>query len=233
MSIPTLLITGTNRGLGLEFVRQYSQAGWKVHACCRNSESAEALRRVHIDLPELVKIHTLDVSNFNAIEALANQLKNESIDVLLSNAGAYGNHRQDITDMDFQNWSDVFCVNTMAAMKLAIAFIDQVAGSQSKKMAFMSSKMGSLADNGTGGLYTYRSTKAALNTIVKNLALDLEQMDIKVIALHPGWAKTDMGGPNALITATESVSGMRKVIEELSMCTTGCFLDYSGNEVPW
>lgn len=229
----TVLITGTNRGLGLEFVRQYSAAGWRVIACCRDPGSAHELKRIRQDFSDSVDIFPLDVSDLDAIGALSLQLKGMPVDVLINNAGAYGSPRHDFNNIDYLDWQQTFLINTLAPMKIAEVFVDNVTDSRLRKMIFLTSKMGSLADNTSGGSYIYRSSKSALNAVTKSLSIDLMPRGISVLTLHPGWVKTDMGGPHALITTRESVESIRSLIEDLSLDTTGRFLDYQGNIIPW
>ncbi len=226
----TLLITGTSRGIGLEFTKQYAEDGWHVLACCRAPERALALQhlaKTHANI-ELIN---LDVADFAQIDAAAFQLKNHTIDVLINNAGVYP--ESSLGDVDFNDWATAFKINSMAPLKMAEAFLPNIVKSQHKKIATLSSKMGSLDDNTSGGSYIYRSTKTAANMVMKSLALDVEQYGISVVTLHPGWVLTDMGGQNALINAQTSVSGLRKVISELSPENSGRFVAYNGQEIAW
>lgn len=229
----TILITGANRGLGLEFCRQYVTKGWTVLACCRNPEQAQALKELQTKFFDLIQIHSLDLNDFQSIENLARTLSSVSIDVLLSNAGLYGSDRNRLGDIDYENWGMVLKVNALAALKLAECFLPHVSVSDQKKMVFVSSKMGSLADNTSGKCYIYRSSKSALNAIVKSLSYDLKPHSVSVMLLHPGWVKTDMGGPNALIDVSESVSKSQTLIEDLSLQKTGQYIEYNGKKIPW
>jgi NAD(P)-dependent dehydrogenase (short-subunit alcohol dehydrogenase family) len=225
-----VLITGTNRGIGLEFVRQYAQDGWHVFACCRAPENAtdlQALAEAHSN----IQILSLDVADFKQIDALALHLKDEKIDVLINNAGIYPDSR--MGDVNTDDWLDAFKVNSMAPLKMAEAFTSHIAKSQLKKIATMSSKMGSIDDNTSGGSYIYRSSKVAANMVMKSLSIDLKSFGISVVTLHPGWVLTEMGGPNALIDTKTSVSGLRRVIENLTLNTTGQFVAYDGKAINW
>ena len=225
-----VLITGANRGLGLEFTQQYAADGWNVIACCRHPQSAldlQALTATHSN----VIIHPLDVADFAQIDALAMQLRDESIDVLINNAGVYP--ASSFGDTNYDDWAAAFKVNSMAPLKMAQAFVQHITRSQLKKIATLSSKMGSLDDNTSGESYSYRSSKTAVNMVMKSLSIDLKPYGISVVTLHPGWVQTDMGGSNALINAQTSVSGLRKVIESLSLSTTGQFIAYDGKAIPW
>jgi len=228
-SIRTVLVTGANRGLGLEFVRQYAADGWRVLACCRTLEGTAALR----DVEGKVETYILDVSSFPAIEKLANELKGQTIDVLLNNAGIYGSKSSLFGSVDYDEWLKVLHIDTMAPLKMAECFVDHVATSDLKRIVTLSSKMGSIDDNTSGGSYVYRSSKGAMNVVNKSMAVDLGRMGITSVVLHPGWVKTDMGGPNGLIDAQESVSGMKNVIDGLDLSKSGHFFNYDGNEIPW
>lgn len=231
--MPTLLITGANRGLGLEFVKQYAAAGWRVLACCRAPADAEALQALADASQGRVTLHALDVVDFSDIDALARQLRGTPIDLLINNAGIYPDRHGGFGQTDYDAWVLAFLVNTMAPMKMAEAFIGNLELGQGKTIATVSSKMGSVADNTSGGGYLYRSSKAAVNIVVKSLSLDLAARGIRAVVLHPGWVRTDMGGPNALITAETSVAGMRDVIERLTAADSGRFIGFDGEEVPW
>ncbi len=228
--IYTILITGTNRGIGLEFVKQYAVDGWNVLACCREPQSATALQAL-ASVHRNITIIELDVADFVQIDAVALQLKSHKIDVLLNNAGVYP--ESSFGDVDFVEWATAFKVNTMAPLKMAEAFIPHVAASQLKKIATLSSKMGSLDDNTSGSSYIYRSSKTAVNMVMKSLALDVKSHGISVVTLHPGWVQTDMGGPHGLINTQTSVAGLRNVIADLSLVNSGKFIAYDGQEIAW
>ncbi len=231
--MPTLLITGANRGIGLEFVRQYAAAGWKVLACCRNPDEAIALQEIAAGSAGRTAIHALDIADFDTMDALARRLHGVPVDLLLNNAGIYPDRNSGFGRTDYAAWELAFRVNTMATLKTAEAFIANLDIGESKTIATVSSKMGSIDDNTSGGCYLYRSSKTAVNSVVKSLALDLAYRGIKAVILHPGWVKTDMGGPNAWITAEQSVTGMRNVLAGLTPEDSGRFISYDGSEVPW
>ena len=225
-----VLITGANRGIGLEFSKQYAADGWKVLACCREPQSAIALQAL-ASAHSNIEILALDVADFKQIDALALQLKESTIDVLINNAGVYPS--SSFGDVDYNDWTEGFKINSMAPLKMAEAFVQHVTRSQLKKIATLSSKMGSLDDNTSGGSYSYRASKAAVNMVMKSLSIDLKPYGISVVTLHPGWVQTDMGGENALVSATTSVAGLRHVIEHLSIESTGKFIAYDGKEIAW
>jgi len=227
--MPSLLITGANRGLGLEFTRQYAADGWLVFAACRDPAGARDLAAVEGD----VFAETLDVDDGPQVAALANKLSGQSIDVLINNAGIYG--PKDVTrdTVDYDAWGQVFRTNAMSPLAVSAAFAANVAQGGQKKIITLSSIMGSIAENDSSGDFIYRSSKAAVNAVMKSLAGDLKSEGITVAVLHPGWVRTDMGGANASIEAPESVTGMRAVIAGLKESDSGRFLNYDGTEIPW
>jgi NAD(P)-dependent dehydrogenase (short-subunit alcohol dehydrogenase family) len=233
-TMKTVLITGANRGIGLEFSRQYAADGWRVLACSRHPEKSDTLGKLAAQYPEQVKTHALDVSDHAQIELLAQALANEPIDLLINNAGIYPDSDSGrFGHTDYQKWMRAFRINTMAPLKMAETFATQIARSKQKTIVTITSKMGSIADNGVGGNYLYRSSKAAVNMVVKSLAIDLKLAGVTAVVFHPGWVKTDMGGPNALISAEQSVSGMRQVISRLTIADSGKFFGYDGQVIPW
>ncbi len=226
--MPTLLITGANRGIGLEFTRLFASDGWRVHACCRHPEKAGDLKALNGD----IELHRLDVTNGLQVSSLARQLAGEGIDILLNNAGAYG-PRSGFGETDFDSWQPVFEVNSFAPLRMAERFVEHVVASDLKQIVNISSQMGSMARNASGGAYIYRASKAALNSLCKSLALDLAAQGITVVMFHPGWVRTDMGGKEADISAAESAVGMRKVIAGLTAADNGRFFNYDGEQIPW
>jgi NAD(P)-dependent dehydrogenase (short-subunit alcohol dehydrogenase family) len=227
--MPTCFITGANRGIGLELVRQYAADGWHVVATCRRPEWAEALRAVAGD----VHIHALDVTDFAQIEAAARAMNGAAIDVLINNAGVYGPRSVPFDGVDYGAWANVLRVNTMAPLKISAVFAENVARSQQKRIVALTSLLGSIADNNSGGSYIYRTSKAALNAAMKTLAVDLRARGIAVAVIHPGWVRTDMGGSGAMIDPFESVAGMREVIAGLNLENSGRFFNYDNREIPW
>ena len=224
----TVLITGASRGLGLEFCKQYAAEDWQVLACCRNPDMAGELT----DIPQ-VRVFPLDVSDFEQIDNLAAQLQDTAIDVLINNAGIYGGPHSGFGQLDYTAWTHTLTVNTQAPVKMAEVFLPHLKRGDKKLLASISSQMGSIADNSSGGSILYRTSKAALNAAMKSLAIDLKDQEIGVLVLHPGWVKTDMGGPNALIKAQESIAGMRNVIARFTLAQSGSFLKYDGSTLPW
>ena len=230
----TVLITGANRGIGLEFCRQYAAEGWRVLACSRDPDKADALAKLAALYPGLIALHTLDVADHARIERLAQELGGESIDLLINNAGIYpDSDTRGFGHTDYAEWLQAFRVNTMAPLKMAETFAPHLARGKQKVIVAITSKMGSIADNAGGGSYLYRSSKAALNMVVKSLAIDLKPGGITAVVFHPGWEQTDMGGPNAMIPAAQSVSGMRQMIGRLTAADSGKFFGYDGQEILW
>jgi len=230
----TLLITGANRGIGLEFCKQYSADGWRVLACCRDPGKAEALNKLTARYSDLIKIHALDVTNHAQIEQLARTLSDESIDLLINDAGIYpAADKRGFGHTDYVEWMTAFNINAMAPLKIVEAFVQQIVRSKLKLIITITSQMGSVADNSSGGSYLYRSSKAAANMVVKSLAVDLKDKGITSVAFNPGWVKTDMGGPNAMIPVEQSVTDMKKVIDALTLKDTGKFIGNDGLVIPW
>jgi NAD(P)-dependent dehydrogenase (short-subunit alcohol dehydrogenase family) len=230
--MPTILVTGANRGLGLEFIRQYRDAGWRVYACCRSPKEAGELQALAAASSGRVTLHALEVTDHPRIESLAKELRDVALDVLLNNAGIYGPKNGGVGHIDYRAWAEVFAVNTMGPMKMAECFLEHVAKSERKVIAGVSSQMASIAQNG-GGHYPYRSSKAALNMVMRGLAADLRPRGIIAVPLDPGWVQTDMGGSSAPMQPPESIRGLRKVIDGLRLEDSGKFLRYDGSEVPW
>jgi NAD(P)-dependent dehydrogenase (short-subunit alcohol dehydrogenase family) len=237
----TVLVTGAGRGLGLEFVRQYAADGWTVIATARDPARHAELQALVVAAAGRIRVHALDVADRAAIDALAVSLAGNAIDVLINNAGTMGREgyagsgmqAQRFGHSNYEDWLQTFAVNALGPMKMAEAFADHVAASQQKKIVALSSLVASIGSNNLGGLYAYRSSKAALNAILKSMALDLMRRGIIVTPLHPGWAATDIGGPNAPMRPQHSVAGLRHVIEGLTREKSGRFWQWDGKELPW
>ena len=229
----TVLITGANRGLGLEFSKQYAEAGWQVIACCRQPARATALNALAEKFPTL-QVEALDVAQFEQIDSLAQRLANTAIDIVINNAGIYEDKpSRDFGNLDYQAWAYTLLVNTQAPVKVTEALLNSLKLGNKKLIVTISSLMGSITDNTSGGSLFYRSSKAAINAAMKSLAITLRHQAIGVLTLHPGWVRTDMGGPNALISAEESVMKMREVIEKFNREQSGSFIKYDGTLLPW
>ncbi|MFA0810607.1 SDR family oxidoreductase [Microbulbifer epialgicus] len=228
----TILITGSNRGIGFEICTQFASDGWKVLACCRDLDKAVELKDLGKQYSEVHPIQ-LDVTDYSQMISVAKAIQGEPIDILFNNAGYYGPKRVSFGGVDRTEWRRVLESNTIAPYMMAETFCDNVAASSHKLIAMMSSKVGSIADNRSGGGYIYRTSKTALNQIVKSLAIDLKDRGITVLALHPGWVKTAMGGPEALISAEVSVRGLKKILLQAEPSNSGHFYNYDGSEIPW
>ena len=228
----TVLITGTNRGIGLEFVKQFLAREDTVLATCRDMGSATELRQLKNDTSKL-HIFELDVSSQKSMEDLTLQLTGHAIDIFINNAGVYGPRDSTFGKVSANEWAKVLQVNAKAPMILTQLLIDNLRDGSDKKLLYISSKMGSINDNKGGGSYVYRSSKAALNAVVKSISVDLRDSGFSVAVLHPGWVQTDMGGPNALIDVTTSVSKMIDVIDNLNFHNSGSFFNYDGGIIPW
>ncbi len=235
----TALITGINRGLGLELTRQYLTAGWQIIGTCRSS--SPALDELAGTYANKLRIAQADMLDLASLEALKAELGATPIDVLILSAGtmgkldfgASGMDDGGFQQLDYDDWATVMAINVLAPMRLAELLVDNVAASDERKIVAFSSMLGSNALNQNGGLYTYRSSKAALNAVVRSLGHDLAERNISVLAIHPGWVRTDMGGPNASLTAEQSVSGIINVIAKLGPDKTGQFMSYTGEDMPW
>lgn len=225
----SVLVTGANRGLGLEFVKQYLAAGERVYAAAR--APGPELSSLARQEPRL-SLHTLDLAGLASIDALAQELSGIAIDVLINNAGSFGGEAQRLGHIDYGAFVDTLQVNTLAPLRMAEAFVEHVARSERKLIAAVTSGMGSIADT-SGGYYAYRASKAALNMSYRNLALDLRARGVTVCVVNPGWVQTDMGGAQAPTTPEVSIAGMRRVFDKLTLAQSGSFMDYRGGTLPW
>jgi NAD(P)-dependent dehydrogenase (short-subunit alcohol dehydrogenase family) len=228
-AMPTVLITGASRGLGAEMVRQYAGAGWDVIACSRKPDAA-AMR----GLVGNVTQHALDVTDFAAVGQLASKLSGARIDVLVNNAGIAGRAAGELNAIDTAVWQHTMLVNALSPLKVAEAFVEHVAGSTQKKMIAITSRLGSIGLNDSGGArFAYRASKTALNMHWKSLSNDLQDRGVICTVLHPGWVRTDMGGAAAPVSPGDSVAGMIRVIAGLKPSNTGGFFNYDGTALPW
>jgi len=231
--IETIVITGANRGIGLELSRVFAKNGWQVIACCRNPDQALALEAIRAAAEARVRIHRLDVTEDDQIEKLRRELSDTVVDILLNNAGIQGPEHQDFGILDEMGWLDTFRVNTIAPYKMAVALVDRVALSRRRVIATIGSVMGSLADNDSGGYYSYRTSKAAVHMVMRNLSHDLQGKGITAVSLHPGWVRTDLGGVGAPLSAGESAAGLYRTLLALKPADNGRFLDYRGEQMAW
>ena len=225
--MPTILITGANRGIGLGFAKAYAADGWRVIACCRKPTEAEELRAV----PK-VEVHALEVTSAESIQALKRDLNDRPIDVLLNNAGMHGD-RVSFGQTDPELWLRIFAVNTIAPIQIMAALIGNIAASDQKKVVSISSRVGSIGSGPSGGNYAYRTSKTALNMAMVNAAHEVKRRGVAVAVVHPGWVQTDMGGASAPVTIEQSIAGLRQVIAKVNLAETGRFYNYTGEELPW
>ena len=226
-AMPTVLITGANRGIGLEFARQYAADGWQVIAACRNPDKAEDLRSLAGNL----SIARVDYDDFDSIGGLATELDDTAIDHLILNAGFNLQRGASLADTNYARWQEVFQANTIGPFRTATAFADHVAASDAKTIIALGSVAGSFSIQQPGN-YLYRSAKAALHNIMKALAGDLAARDITVTVFHPGRVRND-GAPDNPLEVADSVAEMRKAITGLTAEQSGCFLNYDGAALPW
>ena len=233
--MPTVLVTGSNRGLGFEFVRQYALDGWDVIACCRHPTQSPKLNAIAAASDSRVQVLELDVLDGEAIEALGRQLRNAVIDVLINNAGIIGPRRQPgqgFGNMHYGEWMKVIATNTFAPMKMSEVLVKQVEASDQKKIVTISSTIGSNTES-HGSAYAYSSSKAAVNMVMTTMARDLKERGIIVALLCPGHVKTNMGEADADVTPEDSIAGMRKLIAKLTIKKSGTFTRYNGQKVAW
>ena len=220
-----ILITGANRGIGLELARQLHQRGDRVVATCRDPQSAEDLRGIG------VRVESLDVTDPASVEALAGAI-DHPLDVLINNAGI-GVRGAGIGEFDYQRFHRFFDVNTLGALRVTEALLPRLREGNRRLVANLTSRMGSIADNTSGGSYEYRATKAALNMVTRSLSIDLAGEDFVCMVLHPGWVQTDMGGPAAPLSVEDSASGLIAIFDDADSEYNGGFYDYSGQLLPW
>jgi NAD(P)-dependent dehydrogenase (short-subunit alcohol dehydrogenase family) len=229
----TTLITGANRGLGLEFARKYAADGWQVFAACRAPKAAKELQQIAAESDGRIRVLEMDVTDAASVRAAAAGLKDEAIDLLLNNAGVGGPPGQRIGSLDYPAWAKVLDANTLGPMRVVEAFLENVAKSRLKQVVTITSGMGSLEDNTSGGSYAYRSSKAAVNMVMKSLSIDLAPRGITCVVVNPGWVRTDMGGARGTLSPEESIRSMRSVIAALRPEDSGKFLNYTGKTYPW
>ena len=231
--MPTVLITGANRGIGLEFARQYLAERWRVFAACREPESANELETAGRGAGKALTVVKMDVTDAESVRGAARLLEDEAIDVLINCAGIAGTSRQKVGSVDYPSWARVLDVNTMGPLRVLEAFTDHIARSDRKLALTLTSGMGSIADNTSGGSLAYRTSKAAVNMAMRTAAIDLAPRAITCVLINPGWVRTDMGGAQATLTPEQSVTAMRRLIERLGPKDSGKFYNHDGREYPW
>lgn len=229
----SVLITGANRGIGLEHARRYAERGARVWATARAPDDAEALKALALVHRGRFDILPYDAADQAAPHLLKEHLGDAPLDLLFANAGAMDGRRQSFGDVDAQAVLSLIQVNALAPLKLAEVLADNVAASERKVMAFQTSLMGSIADNGSGGAYGYRLSKVALNMVGRSVANDLRARGVIAVLLHPGWVRTRMGGPSGRIGVEDCVAGQQRLLDTLTSGHSGRFFNYDGRELPW
>ncbi|HEY1708785.1 MAG TPA: SDR family oxidoreductase [Rhizomicrobium sp.] len=224
----TILITGANRGIGLEFVKQYAAEGADVIACCREPAKADALKKIGGN----VRVMALDVSDPKSVEALKRDLGDTPLDIVINNAGISGPREKTDGVIAFDKWVEVFAVNSVAPVMIAGALHANLRHGHDKKLVTITSQLGSIANHG-GGALPYHASKAAVNSFMHGLSKEWAKDGIVVGIFHPGWVQTDMGGKSAPVTPEQSVHGLRERIKELNSKNSGTFRDYADHELPW
>lgn len=228
------VVTGANRGIGLELVRQLAARGERVEACARTPGNATELQAL---ASSRVRIHALDVTSAASVRALGAALGDASVDTVFNVAGVHGGARQSLRpmaeDLELADVTSTIDVNATGALRVAVGLLAHVRRGMLKKLVHVTSGMGSISDNTSGGYYAYRMSKAALNMMSKSLAVDLRPEGISSFVINPGWVQTDMGGDNAPTPVDESVRGILQVIDTATLADSGEFLNWKGNRYPW
>lgn len=222
----TVLITGANRGIGLELARQFSEAGWRVVGTARKPATATELAATGADVMQL------DVTDQSSVDRLARDLAGRPVDVLINNAGIQP-LMWTLADIDFDDFERALNVNTIGPVRVSRALLPNLRAGTGRKVVNITTNLSSIAGNTEGGFYGYRESKAALNMFTRSLAAELGGQGFICIVLHPGWVRTDLGGPDAPLDVRESVRGMRSVIEKLSADDNGTFRTYAGEQLAW
>ncbi|QKV18385.1 SDR family oxidoreductase [Oricola thermophila] len=224
----SLFVTGCGRGIGLELVRQAMDLGWDVAGSVRDPEVAVSLER---RFPERFRVFVFDVTDQQALRDAA-AAYGGSLDILVNNAGVIGPGRQSTLDMDFDGFAETLAVNTLAPLRVVQAFLPNLRLSGSPRILTISSIMGRMSYAKSDRI-AYRASKAAVNKVMQGLATDLLADGIAVRLLHPGWVRTDMGGPGADITPQESAAGILEIARTTTIADTGTFVNWDGTTVPW
>ncbi|MDC0746181.1 SDR family oxidoreductase [Polyangium mundeleinium] len=227
-----IVITGANRGIGLELARRYLERGDHVDAGVRNPETARELVALGKDAGGRLRVFACDVADDTSVRAFAAAIGDVVVDVLINNAGVMGKWLS-LADLDFADVTRTFDTNAVGSLRVASALLPHLRRSSVRKVVNMSSRMGSIAENTDGGAYAYRMSKAALNMATKSMSIDLRGEDFTVISLHPDWVKTDMGGPNAPTSVEASVAGIVALVDRLSRADSGGFFHFRGDTIPW
>ena len=230
--MPTLFLTGANRGIGLEFAKVYAADGWTIIATARAPETATALTALAAEYQDRITIERLDVNDDDAVDAVAAKHAGHAIDLLINNAGISGGNDPSLSIGDYTAFRRVLATNAVAPMKMTLALLPALKLAANAKIFTVSSRLGSISLS-NGGKYAYRASKAAVNAAMHALAIDLKPLGITCAVAHPGWVRTDMGGSNADISVQESVAGLKQVADKLTFADTGKFFNYTGEELSW
>jgi NAD(P)-dependent dehydrogenase (short-subunit alcohol dehydrogenase family) len=238
--MPTALVTGSNRGIGIELVRQLAEQGWTVIATCRNPHSAEKLRELAAESQGRIEILPLDAADHGSIRSIVATLNGRPIDLLMCNAGiagpkpplTTGKEGERIQDYHDDTWFEVLRTNLLGPVRIAGYLAGNVAASERKLMGFVTSRMANIEENSNGAFYMYRASKAALNTAIKNLSLELGKSGVICVGLHPGWVRTDFA-PTGPVEPSASASGLLQVMLGASRADNGHFITYTGERVAW
>ena len=232
--MPSILITGSNRGLGLEWVRQYLDLGWRVYATCRHPHQAQDLKCLQ-QTHNALSIHQLDITHPEDVRRITQELSDIKLDILVNNAGVYFEQwgKDKLGRIDYVAWLETLKVNTLGAIRVTEALRKQLARGDKRLVITITSHMGSLEDIQSSNDYAYRSSKAALNAVMKGLAYELAESGIGILLVHPGWVRTRMGGSSAPLSTQESVTDMRKLVDQFKPTDSGQFYRHDGVIIPW
>lgn len=229
-----VVVVGANRGLGLEFCRQWLDRGHHVHAFARNPGAANELNALASEHSDRMSVGAMDVSDDASVQNAAKEVAANwgHVDVLVNNAGIYGRKGSRLEDLESDEVIQVMQVNTLGPVRATRAMLPLLRMASEPRVANITSLMGSMTDNGSGGVWAYRMSKAALNMASRNMAHELAPK-VTVVTMHPGWVKTDMGGPAAPLECADAVSSMTDTIAGLTQNDSGRFIDREGATLPW
>lgn len=230
-----IVVTGASRGIGNEFVRQWAAAGRRVFGLARDPAGSEGLMELVERHPDLVTPVRCDVTDPDSVAAARDEVASavDALEIVVNNAGAMG-EKDELASLDLDDVRRVFETNTLGPIRVTRAFLPLLKrGEEPRRLVHMTSLMGSIEDNRSGDAYAYRISKSGLNMASRSMAVDLESDRIISLVLHPGWVRTDMGGPSARTPVEEAVADLIETIEGLTMEDTGRFYDRNGGELPW